>query len=337
MATLHKRGKKWYLMYYQDGRRRLKSTKTNDKRLAFEALRKFEEEQARRELGLEPIEQIKPLLLSEFIEAYEIERRRIGKSSETVDIDLFALRDLMRFTGDYKLETVNSTIALQYRNHLLENVAPATASIRLRAIRTAFNWAVEKPGQKYLRVNLFQQKGLIPSVKEKRKYLALTPDEKRDFLSAIEDPNHQLLFKFFLLTGCRRSEVVNLDWSSINLENKVIVIRQSKTHRTRIIPITIELMQVIAALDRSKSKPFPYGSDWLSSLFRRYRDKAGLREELHLHCLRHSCATTLVNQGIPLHKVKDYLGHSTIKVTEVYLHTSDSDLREVAEVLTCTG
>ena len=337
MASLFKRNKRWYITWFQDGQRKMQSTKTGDKRLAMEKLRRVEEERVRIALGLEPIDELKPLMLSEFIEIYQEDRQRIGKSAETIGIDTFALKDLLEFTSDCRIDTITTAAALSYRNHLLERVKPATASIRLRAIRSAFNWAVEKPGEKYLKVNHFAQKGIVPSVKEKRRMLSLTPDEKRRFFEAIDDPDHDLLYRFFLLTGCRRSEAVKLQWSDIDLEKKVITVRQTKTHRDRIIPINIELMQILMHLDRSKPRPFDYTPGWVTRLFKRYLRKAGLRKDLHLHCLRHTCATTLANRGIPPHKIKDFLGHSSIQVTEIYMHSTGDDLREVADALTCVG
>ncbi|MBU0519597.1 site-specific integrase, partial [bacterium] len=301
-------------------------------------LRKLEEEQARIALGLEPVEKIEPIMLSQFIQVYQEDRRRIGKSQETIGIDEFALTLLQKYLSDCKISTINDATALRYRNYLLESVKPATASIRLRAIRTAFGWACEKPGVKYLKSNPFKQKGLIPSDNTQRAPLCLTQDEKIRFLNVIsEDPEHEKVFRFMLLSGVRRAEVIGLDWSDIDLESKVINIQQTKTHKVRKIPITIELWQLLSSIERSKPKPFEYSPDWLSALFRRYAGKAGLRPELHLHSLRHTVATDLVNQGVPIHQVKDFMGHSKITTTQIYLHSVDDDLRRVAERLTCLG
>ncbi|TKJ40651.1 hypothetical protein CEE37_06725 [candidate division LCP-89 bacterium B3_LCP] len=338
MASLFKRNKRWYITWLDDGQRKMKSTKTGDKKLATAALRKFEDEQTRIALGLEPIEEIKPIMLSEFILVYEEDRRRIGKSEETVGIDIFALNGLMQFLGNCKLDTINQKTAVKYRNYLMERVKPATTSIRLRSIRTAFGWACEKPGVRYLRSNPLRQKGMIPADNQQKAPLCLTPGEKVRFLASIvEDPKHEQVFRFALLTGMRRAEIISLQWSDVDLDNKVINVQQTKTHRIRKIPINIELWQLLSALDRSRPKLFEYSPDWLSALFRRYAKKAKLRPELHLHSLRHTVATDLVNQGVPIHQVKDFMGHLKITTTQIYLHSVGDDLRRVAERLTCHG
>ncbi|TKJ36920.1 hypothetical protein CEE37_14490 [candidate division LCP-89 bacterium B3_LCP] len=53
----------------------------------------------------------------------------------------------------------------------------------------------------------------------------------------------------------------------------------------------------------SKPKPFNYGPYWITNLFRRYREVAGLNKRFHLHCLRHTAASDLVRQGIHMKKI----------------------------------
>ena len=56
-------------------------------------------------------------------------------------------------------------------------------------------------------------------------------------------------------------------------------------------------------------------------------------KEFIMHALRHTCATRLVNRGIDLYVVKEFLGHSTIQVTERYAHLSPDKLAHAAEIL----
>lgn len=129
-----------------------------------------------------------------------------------------------------------------FLNYKLETVKPASARIELRSISAAFNWAMEKPGTKYLQFDPFRQKGMIPFIEEHKILLFLTPNEKAQFLAAVDDLRHAWLSKFPLLTGCRRGEVVNLQWSDIDLEGKQITFRRTKTKRDRLVPINLELM-----------------------------------------------------------------------------------------------
>lgn len=342
MATLYKRHLKngsyvYYINYMLHGRFRMKSTGTRDKKLAEEIKKKLEEDLIRVKQGLTPLESIESILLSDFTKLYLNDRRKLGKAPRTIGTDARALKGLMGFAGACNLASITEAVALRYRDHKLETVKPATVSIEFRSLRAAFNWAVEKPGQKYLRHNPFKQKGMIPSVKGRRIPMCLKPDERQRFFGVIDNIEHERLFKFMLLTGCRRGEAANLSWDDVDLEQKQITLRKTKTRKDRVIPVNLELMQIILSLDRTKSKPFEYIANSISRLFRQYAKKAGLRKDLHLHCLRHTAATDLVRLGVPLNQIKDFLGHSSVKITEIYLHTLPEDLRRVAESLTCAG
>jgi integrase len=335
VATLFKdkNSPNWYVLF---GNHK-KSTGTSNRKRAKEVLKKFEDAQFRERMGLDPEPEFKSILLSQFIALYLADRRKLGKSPETIRTDEYCLKRLLIFTEDVTLSEITGAVALRYRNWKLESVKPATASIELRSIRAAFNWALDKPGEKYLRKNPFSQKGMVPVVNERRMPTFLMPTEKAAFLAAIDRDDYRRLFHFLLLTGCRRGEAINLSWADVNLEQRSITFRMTKTRRDRSVPITLELMQIIMALDRNQPKPFNWDPDWISRLFKRYLEKAGIKRNLHLHCLRHTAATDLVRAGIHPNKIKEFLGHSSLKVTEIYTHILPEDLREAAEALTCLG
>ena len=79
------------------------------------------------------------------------------------------------------------------------------------------------------------------------------------------------------------------------------------------------------------------GKQWIQKTicekFKKYVVKAGLNPELHLHSLRHTFASWLVQRGVPIYDVSKLLGHSNIKITEIYSHLRAEDLRESVEKL----
>lgn len=66
-----------------------------------------------------------------------------------------------------------------------------------------------------------------------------------------------------------------------------------------------------------------YSESSIQSIFNRAKIKAKINEYTTVHGLRHSFATHLIEDNVPLHVVKDLLGHNSIKTTEVYLHISN--------------
>lgn len=340
--TLYRRRKRgggfvWHIAYYYGGKHHTKSTETADKGLALEVMKKLDEDLIRTKRGLQPFGGVETITLSKFIDLYLVERRKVGKAERTIETDAYALGRLLDILGDCDLTSITIEAARRYRDYKLETIKPASASIELRAIRAAFNWAVEKPGAKYLYANPFKQKGLIPTPQGRKAPPDFQPGREARFLGVVKDEDHRRLFQFFLLSAARRSRALNLTWPDIDLSGKQITFRRTKTKRDRVIPINLELMQVVLSLDRSQPKPFNYAADWITHLFRRYLQKAAITRPMSLHGLRHTCASDMVRAGVHLTKIKDFLGHTSVKTTEIYTHVLPEDLREAAEALTCVG
>lgn len=115
-----------------------------------------------------------------------------------------------------------------------------------------------------------------------------------------------------LLTGCRRGEILKLRPEHIGPDSMTIPAGNTKTLRTRTIPIVPALRPWLEYV------PLKVGQDGLKTGFRRARAAAGLA--VNFHDLRHSCASLLINYGVPLEVIRDILGHTTVKTTERYAH-----------------
>lgn len=129
-----------------------------------------------------------------------------------------------------------------------------------------------------------------------------------------------------LLTGCRRGEVLAIKPEDIGTDTILIRAGNTKTQRTRTVPIVPALRPWLAQL------PLAINYEGLKSGFRRARVKAGM-PEVNFHDLRHSCATILLGLEVPLDVVRDILGHTTIKTTERYAHALVHRQRSALEKL----
>lgn len=116
-----------------------------------------------------------------------------------------------------------------------------------------------------------------------------------------------------LLTGCRRGEVLSMTPAAIGADAITIRAGNTKTLRTRSVPIIPALRPWLALV------PLKINAEGLKTGFRRAREAAGM-PDVHFHDLRHSCATILLSLDVPLDVVRDILGHTTIKTTERYAH-----------------
>jgi integrase len=148
-----------------------------------------------------------------------------------------------------------------------------------------------------------------------------------------------------LNTGARKNELLQLQIKSIDLPRKIITIEghTTKTGKRRYLPINQSAAAVVERRKRYRDENCP-ASPWLFSkrtgdrvkypdnAFRLAVEKAGLTD-FCVHDLRHTFASWLVTEGIELIKVRDLLGHSSIRMTERYAHLAPFRLHEAVGVL----
>lgn len=174
-----------------------------------------------------------------------------------------------------------------------------------------------------LRLIDFNPMFAVEPVKHKSKIgSALSREDLHAFMCAIETSYYKRLFKFYLYTGCRRSEALCVKWEDVDLVKKVVHINGTKTKNSkRTIPIVPELMQLLENMqdkDRKEKVLFPYLPNAVSVAFHK------LCPSHRLHDLRHTFATRCLECGISLKVVQSWLGHSKIDTTaSIYTHVVD--------------
>lgn len=162
----------------------------------------------------------------------------------------------------------------------------------------------------------------------------LTPAEvKAMFEEAKSSDRDRLLLECMFYLGLRNSEVQNLRIDDIDLINRNVKVVKGKGKKDRYVPIpTDQLIQDIKQYtqDRQEGRLFDISDRHIRRVVKQYAIAAGLRKanEIHPHTLRHSYATHLQNQGVPLNVIQQILGHERIETTTVYVHLGLERVRE---------
>lgn len=137
-------------------------------------------------------------------------------------------------------------------------------------------------------------------------------------------------------TGLRLSELLNLRYKEVNFTSNLISIWVNKGDKPRSIPMTRRARVILEERQHiNPVKPFEIDIDEVERAWRWIRAEMGLERDSEFvpHALRHTCASRLVNAGIDLYIVKEWLGHSSIQITERYAHLNPSKLVQAVEVL----
>ncbi|GAB3815031.1 tyrosine-type recombinase/integrase [Kribbella italica] len=203
--------------------------------------------------------------------------------------------------------------------------------------------------------------------KYRPKFKAWSRAEATKFLEAIRDDRLYALYAVALSLGLRRGEALGLRWSDVDLEAALIQVNQA-LHRvdgalklgdvktdgsTRLVAVPKPLVSALRAHRAAQAQERKNaGESWqaggyvfstmigtpieprnMNRHFDRLCEKAGVRR-IRFHDLRHSCASLLYSQGVPLENIQDVLGHSSPTVTKViYVDVAEDVTRDAVDKL----
>ena len=189
----------------------------------------------------------------------------------------------------------------------------------------------------------------------------------RELFSALDDDPLLPLVKITALYGLRRSELLGLQWDSIDFERKSMTIRHTVSKVTEVVakdktknassrrtfPLTSEAVEIFTVAKRQEQRnrtafgneyqennyvfKWPdghtYSPDYVSHRFNDLLKKHSL-PHIRFHELRHSCASMLIAMGWSLKDVQEWLGHSDVKMTaNIYAHLDTTRKNNIAESL----
>ena len=173
----------------------------------------------------------------------------------------------------------------------------------------------------------------LPNVLSKEK------EEVKSILQAPSNLKHRAMLSLIYACGLRRSELLNLKPVDIDRNRGVLLIRQAKGKKDRIIPISGKIIKLVDDyylscrpvkwLFEGQVKGNRYSEKSLESVLKQSLAKAGIKKPVTLHWLRHSYATHLLESGTDIRYIQELLGHSSSKTTEIYTHVSTRSLQMI--------
>jgi integrase/recombinase XerD len=175
--------------------------------------------------------------------------------------------------------------------------------------------------------------------REKRLPHVLSKDEVKLIIECMNNIKHRAMLSMIYACGLRRSELLHIKLTDIDSKRGVVVIRQSKGKKDRIVPIgdkLLELLRTYYKTNRTKVYLFegqnpgePYSERSLQLVLKAAVDKVNIKKPVTLHWLRHSYATHLLESGTDLRYIQELLGHNSSRTTEIYTHVSTRNLQQI--------
>ncbi len=256
-----------------------------------------------------------------FNEYYE-RHSRVHKKSHRHD--LYKGRHLLEAFAGVRVDKITPLAIERYKAKRRKVSGPATINRELALIKHIYTKGIEWG---YCREN--PAKGVKLCKEPPSRNITLTDDER---MRLIESCDHRIrpIVLVALHTGMRQGEIMGMRWENVRFKGVPcphILLPVTKSGKPREIPMNHIVYQVLYEQPRNGERVF-------NRSFPRYSWEKAVQESrlngLRFHDLRHEFGTRLVN-NVPLPRIKELLGHSTIQMTMSYLHTTSLELKEAVD------
>lgn len=305
--------------------------------------RKLAEDKRKAEAEARAVEERENITLAQAWEKY-LPVAQANKAAHTAYAEEAAYRLWLSPTlADKPLKDIKP-IHLERIKKTMAEAGRSAQTIRhvLAALRQVFNFAK--------RHGLYAGDNPVSLVKkpsaDARRLRFLTHDEADRLLAALaeRESNVHDMALFALHCGLRAGEIFSLTWGDVDMERGVLILRDTKSGKTRAAYMTEAVAAMLGAMERRGHNDLVFLSAnggrivQISETFNRVVAALGFnkgvtnpRQKVVFHTLRHTFASWLVEQGVDLYSVKELMGHGTLAMTERYSHLSPDKLRRAVK------
>jgi site-specific recombinase XerD len=284
------------------------------------------------------------MLLKKSIQEYEKYLKNTGKSPKTVKGYIYELTAFNEYLVKKSnmpatVEDITPKAINDYVLYLLteKKYAPYSRRRIVIILKAYFTYAYNEG---LTRDKLSEKILSVKTPKKERKFL--TVEEVQEFLSNVENRLIRVAVETMYYTGMRVSECCNLKLVDVDMRNRIIHVVNGKGGKDRPIPICNKLYDIFTDYISN----WRIDSDWFFATEKTgalavptvEHTVAAVRKEMGWkgitpHTFRHSFASSLVEKDVNLLKISKLLGHSSLKTTQIYIHTNISQLADAVNLL----
>ncbi|MCP4147567.1 MAG: tyrosine-type recombinase/integrase [bacterium] len=275
-----------------------------------------------------------------------------GLSEGTILRNYYRIRKFLTWISGRDIREVNRETVFSYRKYLETHISHHTGK-KLSEVTIGVELSVLKAFFDYLLTGDFILKNPLEGMRMRKEGIRklrpiFSEEEMETFLDSISLKNSsslrdRALFELMYSSGLRVSGILNLEIENINLDERILLIKQGKGKKDRYVPFCSTarsfLLKYITEVRKDKKVNTRYlfrgevGSlnyGKLRERFNFYLSSCGLEGKgFTMHSIRHATATHLLAHGASIRYVQELLGHEDLKTTQLYTRPSEDNIRRV--------
>ncbi|UBD74922.1 tyrosine recombinase XerC [Parabacteroides goldsteinii] len=286
------------------------------------------------------------MLIDSFLDYLRYERNYSNYTIEAYSKDLRQFEEYVKLNkesvfvpGDVDADLVRSWIV----SLMDEKISPVSVNRKLSSLKSFFKFLMKQGGISVNPLRLITgpktKKPLPYFVRDKEMELLLDGDGFDEDFEGVRD---RLILEMLYDTGIRRSELIGIQDSDVDFGAMQIRVT-GKRNKQRLIPFAEGLKNLIQAYTEVRNREVGSESGWffvrkngeqlsagiVYTIVKKKLSEIPTLAKRSPHVLRHSFATSMLNNGAELNAVKELLGHSSLASTSVYTHTTFEELKKV--------
>lgn len=278
-------------------------------------------------------------------------------AERTIILRAIYIRDFVKWCRDRgigDIQQINRSVLEDYQRSLFtlrqrngKVLSFATQRNRLVPLRTFFRWLVRQDYLEHDPTSLLE----MPRMERRLPKHTLTAREANRVLAQpnVTQPvgiRDRAILEVFYSTGMRRSELADLAIKDFDFEMGLVMIRQGKGRKDRLVPVSKCAMDWVELYIQKARPRFTRHNFYSSSLFvtqtgdpvslghlshlvTTYIKASGIKKSGSCHIFRHTAATLMLNNGADIRFIQQLLGHADLSTTQIYTQIAVSKLKEV--------
>ncbi len=266
------------------------------------------------------------------IEAFRRWLKSKRYSDNTIKTYCEALKTFLYYFSEKSFKDVNNQDFISFNNnYILKNkLSNSYQNQVVNAIKLFFK-TIERINLEIDIIHRPKREKTLPNV--------LSKEDVKSILDAHYNIKHKVMLSLIYSCGLRCGELLNLKPDDIDSKRNIVLIKQSKGKKDRIVPLSIKILEMLRDyysvykpsnyLFEGQNKGQPYDARSLQLVLKQALQKTNIKKPVTLHWLRHSYATHLLESGTDLRYIQELLGHNSSKTTEIYTHVSTKSIQQI--------
>lgn len=283
-------------------------------------------------------------ILQDFLQYLQVEKKYSKHTVAAYKLDIEQYESYLQRQGCSTLQADAQRLRMWISALMLQNVSSRSVHRKLSSLHSYYHFLQQKGLVKENWVDKVE----LPKMSQ-RLPVFFSEDEMDNLFERItyeptfEGMRDRVVLELLYSTGMRCSELIGLTHNDLDFSNHTIHVC-GKRNKERLVPMAPLVAQILNEYMDVKSRTFssasnagvllvtskgaPMYREMVYRIVRKYIDMVSVLTKRSPHVIRHTFATHLLNHGADINAIKSILGHSSLASTQVYTHTSISQLKK---------